>query len=221
VFLNRAEAEKGTCITRSGYLVIEDARGSGLPRLAEQVAVKILDGTVVELEAANALSSRDVRTGDAIQFRVACPMIVDGMTLIAAGTMATGVVTEAEKCSHCGQLGKITWNVKELLTVDGTPIPLQLSVSLIDTEHSRTDEREMAAASLMFPVPSLALSFFTKERNDTVIRSGQCFRAFVRGDINVRGPRVKNEGTRSEVVASKRSAEVLSSNEPATSRFEL
>ena len=84
-------------------LAIENA-SSESSRVAEQVAVKILPSSVVELEAVHAISLKDVRTGDAIPFRVACPVIVDGVTIIAAGTMAMGVITEAETCGRCGQL---------------------------------------------------------------------------------------------------------------------
>jgi hypothetical protein len=169
----------------SGNFAIENTRRSGFPRSAEQVAVKILDSTVVELEAVQTISSKDVTEGDAIPFRVARPLIVDCVTVIAAGTVAMGVITEAEESDRYGQPGKIAWDVKELIAVDGTAIPLQLSVRLSASEHSRTDEREMAAASLMFPVASLALLLFATRGENAVIRSGQRFRAFVRGDIEV------------------------------------
>lgn len=170
----------------SGNLAIDNARRAGRPRLAERVTMTNLDGTVVELETTHVISSKDVRTGGAIPFRVACPVTVDGVTLIAAGTLAMGVITAVEKCGRCGQPIKMAWNVKEAIAVDGTFIRLQLSVRLSGSEHSRTDDREMVAASLMFPGAPLALLFLSRQRENMVlIRSGERFLASVQGDMEV------------------------------------
>lgn len=176
----------------SGNLATENAGRLGCQRLAERFVVRILNGTVVELETTHAISSKDVRLGDAISFRVACPVIVEEVTVIAAGTVAMGVITGVEKYGRYGRPDKIACSVKEVMAVDGTSIPLQLSVMLSDSEDLRTDEREMAAASLMFPVAPLALVFLSRRREKTVIRSGLRFRAFMREDIEVSFRRVKN-----------------------------
>jgi len=168
-----------------GNLAIETA-SSESSRITEQGAVKLLDSTVVELEVAHAISSKDMRTGDAISFLVACPVIVDGVTVIAAGAMAMGIITGVEKYGRYNQPDKIAWDVKEVIAVDGTSIPLQQSVSLSCSEHSRTDQREMAAASLMFPGGPLALLLLSRQRGNWIVRAGERFRAFVRGDFEVR-----------------------------------
>ena len=67
------------------------------PQPPRMVGVKIPDGTVLEVETAYAVSSQDVKAGDAISFRVVNPLVVDGATVIRQGATATGRVVRAKK----------------------------------------------------------------------------------------------------------------------------
>jgi hypothetical protein len=190
MFFRRREAGKGDCEkVMSRDCAHENTQLSKSLQLCGEVCVKILDGTIVELETVNAISSKDVRVGDAISFRVACPVIAEGVTVISQGTVAMGVITEAARCGRYGQPGKIAWSVKEVIAVDGSSVPLQLSVILRGSEDTGMDDREMAAASLMFPAAPLALLFLHRHVGENaVILSGERFRASVQRDIEVRVP---------------------------------
>lgn len=162
----------------------ENTHLPGSLRLPGEVYVKIPDGSIVELEVAHDISSKNIRTGDAIAFRVACPVIVDGATLITAGRLVTGDITGIEEGGY-DQPDKIAWNVEEVIAVDGTSIPLQLSVILSVSEDSRMNKRELAVGALMFPAAPLALLFLSRQKENIAIRAGERFRATVSGDIEV------------------------------------
>src|SRR5437016_2548799 len=60
-------------------------------------AVRLVRGALVELKAVEALGP-NVLTGDAIQFRVARPLELEGAAPIPKGSIVTGVIKEVEKC---------------------------------------------------------------------------------------------------------------------------
>ena len=64
-------------------------------------------GTVIELVTTNALSSKTNVKGDLLHLTVAAPLIVNGVTAIAPGTVVVGQVSSAETRGAFGKLGKI------------------------------------------------------------------------------------------------------------------
>ncbi len=60
-----------------------------LPR-PEETHINIPEGTVTELEAARAISPCELKEGDAVSFRLALPLTLDGVVFIAAGGGRSG-----------------------------------------------------------------------------------------------------------------------------------
>ena len=129
---------------------------------AEQVEAVSLAGTVLELETTQSSASAELKQGDAISLRVACPVIVEGVELIAAGTATVGVITRIEPSQI-------------LLHIDNVAV----SVKPVDSEHNADTDKEIAAAALMFPAASLAVALFARRREHAVVRLGQRFQAVV------------------------------------------
>ena len=77
------------------------------PPPARRVAVAVPVGTLVELETAYTINSQLVRAGDAVSFRVVNPVIVEGQVVIEKGSIATALVTKAERGGHWGRAGRI------------------------------------------------------------------------------------------------------------------
>lgn len=153
--------------------------------LPDSFSMKILDGTVVELETTQSITSKELKSGDAISLRVASP-VAEGVELIAADTVTIGVITTIDKCGCCDLPSQIFLNISKVATVNGPSISLNLSVRPVRGEHSQAIDHEMAAAALMFPAASLAVALFATQRKDPVVRLGRRFRALVCGDIEVR-----------------------------------
>ena len=148
-----------------------------------------LDLAVTELSFAEVSAASLLRVVSfktvVIQFRVARLLDLEGAALIPQSSIVNGVIEEVEKCAHCGQTVGLTWSIAEAKAVDGTSIPLQLLLRLNGHEHSRMEEHELSAASLMFPVSSIALLLSARPRENPVIRSGQLFYARVREYIEI------------------------------------
>ncbi len=164
--------------------------------LPDSFSMKILDGTVVELETTQSITSKELKSGDAISLRVASPVLAEGVELIAADTVTIGVITTIDKCGCCDLPSQIFLNINKVATVNGPSISLDLSVRPVRSEHSQAIDHEMAAAALMFPAAALAVALFATQRKYPVVRLERRFRALVCGDIEVRALGVRPEERR-------------------------
>lgn len=152
----------------------------------EETHINIPEGTVVDLEAARAISPCELDEGDEVSFRVALPLTVDGVVLIAVGAAAVGIVTAA--AAGRGRRADLTWGVKEMTTPDGATFAVRLSFTLT-YECDEPDGRDAKAAALMFPVVPLALAYGSRQWPRAYLPArGHC-RASVRGDVPARGVR--------------------------------
>src|SRR5438132_13485175 len=68
----------------------------------------IAAGTAIEIEAAYSVSSRDMRPGDLLSFRVLVPIRIDGVTLIDPYSLVTARGVQAKRGGHWGTAGKLT-----------------------------------------------------------------------------------------------------------------
>lgn len=145
---------------------------------AEQLKTISLAGTVLELETTQSIASRALKRGDAISLRVACPVLVEGVELIAAGTATVGVITGIEKCACCDWPIQIFLDIDNVAVAEGRPVSLNVSVRPIP-DHSQATDKEVAAAALMFPAAPLAVALFARRREHAVVRLEERFRAVV------------------------------------------
>lgn len=90
---------------------------------SQEVTVKA--GTIVPLQAVNAVKAADVDEGQKVSFRVSRDINVDGVTAIPYGTMVSGQVYEAQKSSWWGTRGRLGIRISEILLPNGEIIPLQ------------------------------------------------------------------------------------------------
>src|SRR5579859_7697773 len=70
------------------------------PSLADTVELK--KGTPVKLAFDSYLSSKSARVGQRVSFHVTEPVVVDGKTVVAAGTSETGIVEKVNKRGRYG-----------------------------------------------------------------------------------------------------------------------
>ena len=94
------------------------------PALGFGDEIKLSGGTAIVLVTSNSFSSDNISVGETITASVATPVVVNGITVIDSGALATGVVSRAEDSGMVGQSGKISLEFNSVLAVDGTLVPI-------------------------------------------------------------------------------------------------
>ena len=172
------------------------AAPNGPPSLAEVEAkeppvepVKIPAGTVVELESARAISSKDSPTGTQITFIVARRVYVDKALVIDRGAVARGRVVKSKPARVLGRAGMLAWEMKYVVGVDGSRIPIHLTG--MQTGSSRMAAivgGGVATGALVFPYSSpVALIWGLKKGEEAVLRGSRVFKATVTSDLRIAG----------------------------------
>jgi serine/threonine protein kinase len=108
-------------LTRAGVPadVIEVMRHSGIgPSTTSATPVILADGLPIRLTLAEDIPS-DATQGDAVSFRVARDLRVDGAIVISEGTVATGFIVDGAKRKILGFGGKMTFRLERVDAVDG------------------------------------------------------------------------------------------------------
>lgn len=152
----------------------------------QTAAVKIPDGTLIEIEAAYDVSSQDVKAGEALSFRVAAPVVSGGRVVVEAGATATARVVKASRGGHFGRAGRLAWRMEEVIAVDGTRVPLRLEGRLVgDSKGAKVATRTVLTGALLGPLAPVALLHGFKRGHNAYLPAGKRFEAFVDGDAAV------------------------------------
>jgi hypothetical protein len=85
------------------------------------------DGTEFEVETTEDISSKTAAADDPLSFKVVDDVKVNGQTVIAAGTLVKGVVSNAKKSGMMGKGGQLGIRIESTTTVDGQKIKLRSS----------------------------------------------------------------------------------------------
>jgi hypothetical protein len=159
------------------------------PQPPRMVGVKIPDGTVLEVETAYAVSSQDVKAGDAISFRVVNPLVVDGATVIRQGATATGRVVRAKRGGHFGRAGRLAWSMQDVTAADGARLPLRFSGRVVgDSKGAKVATRVAITGVILWPIAPVALLHGFKRGKNAYLPAGKRFEVAVQGDALVTAP---------------------------------
>ena len=161
--------------------------------------VKLPAGTPIDIESAYTVSSLDLRPNDYLSFRVLIPIKVDGVTVIEKGALVTGRVVEAKRGRHWGKAGRLSWTMVDVVSTDGTRIPLQTQKDLSGgrtgikgTSHGgEVATKTVVLGALMaplFPIAPLALMSGFKRGEDAILPQGKRFVVFVQAETLVKAP---------------------------------
>ena len=157
-------------------------------------------GTPVEIEAAYSVSSRDMRPGEFLSFRVLVPIRIDGVTLIDPYSLVTARVVQAKRGGHWGKAGKLTWMMQDVVAADLTRVTLTARQNLPSGQNgiSGTSHGGEVAAktivfgALLFPISPLALMSGFKRGEDAILPQGKRFIVYVANDTRVKVPTERN-----------------------------
>jgi hypothetical protein len=156
--------------------------------------VMIAAGTPLEIEAIHTVRSVNVRPNDYLSFRVLVPIKIEDVIVIEKDALVTGRVVEAKRGGRWGKAGKLSWIMMDVVAVDLTRIPVQISK---DSPDNRTRIRgishggEVAARAIVLGAlvpPAAAIGVIAgafKRGGDAVLPEGTRFVIYVNKDIDV------------------------------------
>lgn len=166
------------------------------------VPVTLPAGTPIEVEAAHTVSSRYVREGESLSFRVLIPVTVNGRVAIEQGALVTARVTKAKRGGRWGKAGKLNWTMQDVVAVDNVRVPLAPETRLTiddsiknsgnvkngvtgDSHGKEVATRTIVMAALIPPLAPLALIHGFKRGENAVLEEGRRFVVAVKSDFVV------------------------------------
>ena len=150
-------------------------------------AIQIPDGTPIEIESPYTLSSMDFKPKDQISFRVINPIIVNGVTLIEQGAIATGRIEKAKRGGHFGKAGLLVWTMQTVTAVDGSQIPLRTSQVRLrgDSKSAKVATAMIITGALLSLIAPVALLHGFKRGENAYIPAGKRYSVYVEGTSTV------------------------------------
>ena len=159
--------------------------------------VKVPAGTSLEIEAAHTVISVNVRPNDYLSFRVLVPIKIDDVIVIEKDALVTGRVVESKRGGRWGKAGKLSWIMTDVVAVDLSRVPVQVSNDLPDNRnrirgisHGGEVAARAAVLGALFP-PAAAIGVIGgafKRGGDAILPEGKRFVIYVQKDTDVTVP---------------------------------
>lgn len=129
---------------------------------AEIVRV-IPDGSEFTVVTVDEISSKTAAEGDPITLKVAEDVKIDGLTVIAKGSLVKGIVAQAKKAGMMGRGGSLGIRVESTTTVDNQKLKLR------STKGKEGDDKTGTTVALVVLFGPLG---FLKKGKNAVIKPG-------------------------------------------------
>jgi LssY C-terminus len=130
----------------------------------------LADGTPVDLQLEETVSSAHARVGDPLSFIVVQDVTVQGFTVIPAGSKATGTLTRVHGRRVLGMGGKLVLSIDSVELANGDYVALRASKEVKGTSHTWRMAAGVALTSIFyFPVAPVFL--LTRGDNCTALKS--------------------------------------------------
>jgi|SRR5580700_624468 hypothetical protein len=143
----------------------------------------LTDGTPVDLQLEETVSSAHARVGDPLSFIVVRDVTVQGFTVIPAGSKATGSLTRVHGRRVLGMGGKLVLTIDSVELANGDHVALRASKELKGTSHTWRMAAGVAVTSIFyFPVAPVFL--LTRGDNCTALKSTE-ITAHVEGNTSL------------------------------------
>lgn len=146
--------------------------------------IAVPDGTPLEVESSFTVSSGDVEEGSAVSFTVVHPVKINGVTVINAGARATARVTKAKKGGSWGRAGTLAWEMKDVVAVDGSKIPLEFAKRTKGDSKGGTVATAVIVTGVLFWPAAPFWGF--KKGKDAKVPAGSRFEVAVHGNAVVK-----------------------------------
>jgi hypothetical protein len=151
--------------------------------------VKLPKGTAVLVETLYPVSSANFKINTTIAFSVVRPVFVDDALIIPRGTIARAKIVHVKKAGIMGRGGALTFEMEQIIAMDGTKIPVVLSAAAEGGNRTGILAAGAAATTaLIFPYTApAAIVWGFKKGDDAVVRGNKQFAAVIKNDIEVAG----------------------------------
>lgn len=143
----------------------------------------IPDGTPIELQLVDSISSNHAHSGDHLNFIVVKDVNLDGYTLVPAGTIARGTVTEVKGKRFLGIGAKISLRLDSVELANGKTLQLRASKVVKGGSRTKLMAGAMIATAIIF-LPATPVFLLTRGRESTVVKSTE-ITAQVKGPASV------------------------------------
>ena len=150
-------------------------------------ALKIPDGTQIDIEAPFTLNSMHFKPNDKISFRVVNPLKIKGVTVIEQGAVATGKIDKAKRGGHFGKAGLFVWTMQTVTGVDGSQIPLRVAPTRVrgDSKAAKVATQMIITGALLPLIAPVALLHGFKRGKDAFIPAGKRYSVYVEGSPKI------------------------------------
>ena len=146
--------------------------------------ITIPEGTPLEVESTFTVSSGEVQEGSAVSFTVVHPVKINGVTVIGAGARATARVTKAKKGGSWGRAGTLAWEMRDVVAVDGSKVPLEFANRTKGDSKGGTVTTGIIVTGVLFWPAAPFWGF--KKGKDAKVPAGSRFEVAVHGDAVVK-----------------------------------
>jgi hypothetical protein len=177
--------------------VREGSRGSNSSRVTDDstridvgesatvlTEITIPEGTPLEVESTFNVSSAEVEEGSAVSFTVVHPVRINGVTVIASGARATARVTKAKKGGSWGRAGTLAWEMRDVVGVDGSKVPLEFAKRTKGDSKGGTVATAVIVTGVLFWPAAPFWGF--KKGKDAKVPAGSRFEVAVHGNAVVK-----------------------------------
>ena len=146
--------------------------------------ITVPEGTPLEVESTFNVSSGEVQEGSAVSFTVVHPVKIDGVTVIGAGARATARVTKAKKGGSWGRAGTLAWEMRDVVAVDGSKVPLEFAKRTKGDSKGGTVATAVIVTGVLFWPAAPFWGF--KKGKDAKVPAGSRFEVAVHGNAVVK-----------------------------------
>ena len=167
--------------------------GAQLP--PQMVRLKLPAGLPILVETPYPISSADVREGNEITFFVVRPIYIDGVLTVMRGASAKARVVSVKKAQNWGRGGELTLQMEHIVAVDGTRIPVTLSLAAEgDNRAGQLVAGVALTSALVFPYTApAAIVWGFKKGDDAVLLGSKQFSAILNSETEVLGLRLEKD----------------------------
>lgn len=168
---------------------LPEANGTSSTPPVQIATVKMPKGLQVPVETLYPVSSKDFKVNNTIAFSVVRPVFIDGVLAIPRGTIARAKIIRLRKAGMWGRGGALTFEMEQIVAIDGTRIPVQLTAAAYGGNRSGVLAVGAAATSaLIFPYTApAAIVWGFKKGDDAVVRGNKEFAAVIETETEVTG----------------------------------
>jgi hypothetical protein len=148
-------------------------------------------GTGVEIELLQDVSSQTMKVGQIIPFRLVRPIEINGQTVLAADTSATGTVQTVRTASKWGKNGAFDLTLQPLKLADGTVV----HIDFYRPQREKATNKEKAAKTaaditqgtvaavqmtyFYFPLIPVALIASSRKGKPFTVRAGERYLVYI------------------------------------------